>query len=186
MFSKRNRSQWRGTGRSGGTLYRTQPDQRDGAPGVATRSRSGLDRRVVRAGAGNAVHAGAIVLDHGGNHVAGRRGAAAVGACGGQGQSGAAGFHHRAVRQDQPDRTGTGSCPGARQRAAARGGRATDVAQAAALGGRLSSAHRRWQPLAGERKAPQTIAWVSGRGLARAVIGGLRPGYGDDRRSGAL
>jgi hypothetical protein len=37
VFSNRNRSQWRGSGRSGGTLSRTQPDQRDGAPGVATR-----------------------------------------------------------------------------------------------------------------------------------------------------
>ncbi|MGE8450316.1 MAG: tyrosine-type recombinase/integrase [Pseudomonadales bacterium] len=37
VFSNRNRSQWRGTGRSSGTLSRTQPDQRDGAPGVATR-----------------------------------------------------------------------------------------------------------------------------------------------------
>ncbi|MBP0625496.1 hypothetical protein J8I82_37700 [Cupriavidus sp. LEh25] len=41
-----------------------------------------------------------------GNHVAGGRRAAPVGACGSQGQSDAARFHHRAVRQDQPDRTG--------------------------------------------------------------------------------
>lgn len=75
-----------------------------------------------------------FVLDDGGNHVAGRRGAAPVGACGSQGQSGAAGFHHRAVRQAQPDRAGAGSCPGARQCAAVGVGRATDVAQAAAIG----------------------------------------------------
>ncbi|MGT2453932.1 hypothetical protein ACU4GI_11785 [Cupriavidus basilensis] len=40
-----------------------------------------LDRRFVRAGARNSVHARVIVLDHSGDHVAGRRGAAALGAC---------------------------------------------------------------------------------------------------------